>query len=60
MINPVKFIKELNRMCESYKDCKGCPLEIYECIINSTTSDDACKKIIDVVEQWSIEHPRKP
>lgn len=55
-MDSAKFIKELNRMCESYKDCKGCPLEIYECIINGITSDDACKKIIDVVEQWSKEN----
>lgn len=56
MMDATKFIKELNRMCDSYDDCKGCPLEIYECVISGIRSDDACKKIIDVVEQWSNEN----
>lgn len=55
-MNATKFIEELNRMCESYKDCKGCPLEIYECIISSIRPDDVCDKIINVVEQWSKEN----
>lgn len=55
-MDATKFIKELNRMCDSYEDCKGCPLEIYECVISGIRSDDACDKIIDVVEQWSKEN----
>lgn len=55
-MDAVKFIEELNRMCESYKDCKGCPLEIYECIIGGIKSDGTCDKIIDVIERWSKEN----
>nr|DAU08703.1 MAG TPA: hypothetical protein [Caudoviricetes sp.] len=55
----IRFIKERDRMCKSYKNCEGCPLENAECVIIGTTPDDDCKKIIDTVEKWSKAHSRK-
>lgn len=35
------------------------PLVESHCIVSSATSDEDFKKMTDVVEQWSKEHPRK-
>jgi len=54
------FLKEAQRMCESYPDCKGCPLINFacgfiRCIERFSDADIQCQ--IKVVEQWSKEHP---
>lgn len=54
----LEFLKEHKRMCKSYDGCCDCPL-VSHCSISSTASDDDNKKTVDVVEQWSKEHPRK-
>ena len=58
-MDALEFLKERKRMCNSYKGCGGCPLERGNCDLNTSTSDEDCKKIIAIVEQWSKEHPRK-
>lgn len=58
-MDAAKFIKERSRMCNSYEDCDDCPLGEAECVITDTTPDDDCKRIIDAVDKWSKEHPRK-
>jgi len=53
----IKFIKERDRMCRTYDDCKGCPLE----------ADDDCtdfpngspERAVEIVEKWSEENPVK-
>lgn len=58
-MDAIRFIKERDRMCKSYKDCEGCPLERVECVISGTMQDDDCKRIVDAVKLWSKEHSRK-
>ena len=61
-MDALEFLKEHKRMCNaysnSYNGCCDCPL-VSHCSIGSTASDDDNKKIVDVVEQWSKDHPRK-
>ena len=58
----LEFLKEHKRMCNeysrSYNGCCDCPL-VSHCSISSTASDEDNKKTVDVVEQWSKDHPRK-
>lgn len=66
-MDALKFIEERNRMCERYwqvdGDCDGCPL-VYtrECNEMRNMVDDSGKavgKVVEIVEKWSKEHPRK-
>ena len=58
-MDALEFLKERRRMCDSYGDCEGCPLEGAEGVIKDMTSEDNCERIVTAVEQWSKEHPRK-
>jgi len=54
------FLKEAQRMCKSYADCKGCPLVnspcgFIRCIVDHSGAEMRC--VTKVVEQWSKEHP---
>ena len=56
----IEFLEEAQRMCKSYADCKGCPLEssacgFIRCAVDYSDADIRCA--IKVVEQWSKEHP---
>lgn len=60
-MDAVKFLKEYNRMCNSYgHDCS-------ECGIDKMRNGDGCTSIIhahpeeavSVVEKWSAEHTAK-
>lgn len=53
----LEFLKEYNRLRKSLSDCDECPLEI--CIQDNNNNEDDLKKIIQGVEQWSKEHPKK-
>lgn len=58
----IEFLKEAQRMCESYPNCKGCPLlnspcGFIRCI--ESCSDAELRCAIKVVEQWGKEHPNK-
>ena len=59
----LEFLKEQKRMCNaysnSYNGCWDCPLVDSHCIVNHLASDEDNKKTVDVVEQWSKDHPRK-
>lgn len=66
-MDALKFIEERNRMCDRYwqadGDCDDCPL-VYtrECNEMRTMVDDSGKaigKVVEIVEKWSREHPRK-
>ena len=61
-MDALEFLKEHKRMCNeysrSYNGCCDCPL-VSHCSISSVASDDDNKKTVDVVEQWSKDHPRK-
>lgn len=58
-MDALEFLKERKRMCDYYSHCKGCPLDGSKCTIDSTISDEDCKRFAATVEQWSKEHPRK-
>lgn len=55
--NTIDFIKEKERMCNSYNDdCKGCPLDnedvfCSQILINNT------EKAVKLVQKWSDENP---
>lgn len=61
-MDALEFLKEHKRICNTYSrsdnGCRDCPL-VSHCIVSSATSDEDFKKMTDVVEQWSKEHPRK-
>ena len=58
-MDALEFLKERNRLCGSYKGCVGCPFGAAECVVRDMTSEYTCERIVDIVEQWSKEHPRK-
>ena len=66
-MDALKFIEERNRICERYwqvdGDCDGCPMvNVDECNELRNMVDDAGKavgKVVEIVEKWSKEHPRK-
>ena len=58
-MDALEFLRELKRMCDSYKSCEGCPFDDIKCSINALFYDDEYDKSVDIVEQWSKEHPRK-
>lgn len=58
-MDALEFLKERKRMCNSCKNCYGCPLEGTHCVISHVTPDEDYERIIATVEQWSKEHPRK-
>lgn len=60
-MDAVEFLKEWKRMCEStlYGDC---PVNKYcRCCVDSEISilESESEKIVNIIEQWSKEHPRK-
>ena len=58
-MDALEFLRERERMCNSYDGCKGCPCEKVRCALNSLTSDNDYKRIVVMVEEWSAAHPRK-
>jgi hypothetical protein len=59
VMDALEFLRERKRMCNLCKHCEGCPLKKANCALDPTDSDEDCKRIISIVEQWSKEHPRK-
>lgn len=54
-MDAVEFIKERRRMCDM-ESCNSCPAEVLdEC--DYETKDII--KLVQIVEQWSKEHPQK-
>lgn len=50
-MDAVKFVREQSRMCDSYKQCKGCPLVNEACVATYYGGDEV--RIVEAVEQWS-------
>lgn len=61
-MDAVKFIEERNRMCKLFSPgCEGCRIDeakpaMIECVLWMTKNPE---KTVEIVEQWSQEHPRK-
>lgn len=58
-MDALEFLRERRRMCNSHRNCKGCPLEDGKCVVSDVAPDEDYKRIITAVEQWSKEHPRR-
>lgn len=58
-MDALEFLRERRRMCNSYRNCEGCPLEDGKCVVSDVAPDEDYKRIITAVERWSKEHPRK-
>lgn len=60
-----KFLEEARRMCKAHHeplDCKDCPAgeRKYICRLGYTSLEaDSLEQMIETVEKWSKEHPRK-
>lgn len=62
-MDAVKFIKEINRLCEAQEDCKDCPLIGHACDVNTATiiscyNIESVQEMVQIVEQWAKEHPK--
>lgn len=63
-MDAVKFIKQINRLCEAQEDCKDCPLIGHACDVNTATimscyNIESVQKMVQIVEQWAKDHPVK-
>ena len=58
-MDALEFLRERRRMCNSYRNCEGCPLEEGKCVVSNVPPDEDYKRIIAAVERWSKEHQRK-
>ena len=63
-MDAVKFIEEINRLCEAQEDCKDCPLIGHSCDVNTATimscyNIESVQKMVQIVEQWAKDHPVK-
>ena len=57
-MDALEFLKERKRVCYLYDECDKCPFDS-KCLGIINKSDEELKKIVDITEQWSKEHPRK-
>lgn len=58
-MDALEFLREHRRVCRLHKDCHDCPLYREHCSLSTQTSDEDYQRVINVVEKWSKEHPRK-
>jgi hypothetical protein len=63
-MDAVKFIKEINRLCEAQEDCKDCPLIGHACDVNTATimscyNIESVQNMVQIVEQWVKDNPVK-
>lgn len=58
MMDAVKYLKERERMCNSYNNmCDGCGFgKVPKC---NRTEEDNPEKAVEIVERWSADHPKK-
>ena len=57
-MDAVKYLKERNRMCDSYNNmCDGCGFG--KVPKGNRAEDDNPEKAVEIVEKWSKEHPMK-
>lgn len=53
-----EFYQKYRRMCESYKNCKGCPRDYKGCLDFERIGVEL-DELENDVEQWSKEHPKR-
>lgn len=57
-MDTIKFLAEFKRMCKTYQGCAGCRA-IGICNYMGMESDAQRQELVDIVEQWSKDHPKK-
>lgn len=57
-MDTIKFLAEFKRMCKTYQGCAGCRA-IGICNYMGMESDAQRQELVDIVEQWSKDHPPK-
>lgn len=57
-MDAIKFIKEQNRLCKTYKSCSNCPLNASGISYCGFGTNDP-EKLVELVELWSKVHPQK-
>ena len=55
-MDAVKFLKEVNRMCNKIENCCDCPLHDGDFCIHDIDNGKE-EKAVSIVEQWSKENP---
>ncbi len=58
-MDAVEFLRESDRMCRSYENCKGCPGKESACHLRSSDIRKNAEGVVTTVEQWAKEHPIK-
>lgn len=58
-MDAVEFLKEINRMCGEMGSCNDCPLDCGGCCEISELVRLGLTRVVETVEKWSKEHPRK-
>lgn len=63
-MDAIKFINEKVRMCDSFaakgQKCSGCRLnELGGCNLDDLVKESNVEKAVELVEEWSKEHPRQ-
>ena len=54
-MDAVEYVKQCERMCDYYVNCRDCPVGDYE----GCSSFNENPNLISIVEQWVKEHPVK-
>lgn len=59
MMEALAFLEEHKRMCNSHRNCDGCPLMYKPCLASDWMGLDADKlfSIVQSVEMWSKTNP---
>ena len=57
-MDAIDFIREKRRMCRLISDCHACPL-FKHCDNLEDDNYEIAKEAVEIVEEWSISHPRK-
>lgn len=61
-MDAVKYIKEKQRMCNSFTLCKGCEVDYMLKAMPGSCINFFCEnpeKAVSIVEKWADEHPAK-
>lgn len=63
-MDAVKYLKEIQRMCESIKECTDCPFHgcglTFPCKGTAKSAEyEDTEKNVSIVEKWSADHPKK-